>query len=175
MREINLLPTELAPNRAVLVIANRLKKISIIGFIILLVISIASLGVFIVLSRQLNDLSSQKNSLQSELKNLSKTETTIVFIKDRVNKAKGIVDENFTVDSLQTFNKVSSEFPAGIKVTKATFVDKNISIDVTALDSLSLGQFIDLLLSSNLYTNITLKGINFNPSSGYSTIFVMDI
>jgi hypothetical protein len=175
MRKINLLPEEYSPNRKVLGISNRLKRISTIGYILFFIVTAASIGGLFFLSHTASDLKKTKETLSQELNNLSKTETKIVLLKNRAVAAKSIFDQDSVNPSLKGVSKIYDQLPAGININKVEVADKDVSFDIIAPDSSTITNFIEYLLANETFKNITLNNLNYSESRGYSASFLISI
>jgi Tfp pilus assembly protein PilN len=174
-RSINLLPPELSPKKIFAVIGRKIKAISIVGYV-LLIITIASSSIgFLIFSRRLETLTAEQDKLEQDLGNLKKSEATVVILKDRADKSKEIFDSNLTRSSVELFNNLKSQTPTGIEFTDLTVENKEILVSATALNSKDLESFVTYLISSGIYGKIRLTEMSLNINGGYTVSFAAEI
>jgi Tfp pilus assembly protein PilN len=175
MKDINLLPPEYFSSNKIIGFANHLKKYIVIGYVLLVISAAALTGTLYYLSNESKNLGSNKIALQQELKNLEKTEAKIVLLKDRVGKAEQILSSNSTSSSIDTLKTLNEKVPSGITLGKVSLAGKNATIEVGTVDSTSMANFINFLLTSGLYHNVTLRSFGYMENTGYSLSFSMDL
>jgi Tfp pilus assembly protein PilN len=174
-RSINLLPPELSPNKIYAAVGRKIKTISIVGYVLLIITITSSAIGFLIFSRRLETLTSKQNSLEQDLGNLKKTEATVVILKDRADKSKIIFDSDLTRASMESFNKFKSQAPQGVEFTELSIENKQILVSATSLNSTNLESFITYLISSGIFQKVRLTGMNLNGKGEYSMSFMMEI
>ena len=174
-RNINLLPPELSPKKIYSAIGRKIKTISVVGYVLLIITVLSSSIGFFIFSGRLETLSSEEDRLKRELENLKKSEVTIVILKDRADKSKEIFDSNLTRSSVESFNNLITKNPEGIVFTDMTIENKGILVSATAQNSKDLESFITYLLSSGIYGKIRLTEMSLNAGGDYTLSFAAEI
>lgn len=168
MVTINLLPKDLTPKESLVKLANTLKRASIIGFIALIVLALALLGGFAVLSRQLTTSSDDQSSLKSKIVALETTEQRLVLVKDRLERIDHVFAIDTASDEIEQLDKLTDLLPEGVTLLEVTLSPASSMVNISATSSKTLSQFLAILLGSNIYTKVTLNSLSFNYLSGYS-------
>ena len=75
-RNINLLPPELSPKKIYSAIGRKIKTISVVGYVLLIITVISSSIGFFIFSGRLETLSNEEDRLKKELENLKKSGKT---------------------------------------------------------------------------------------------------
>ncbi|OGM30221.1 hypothetical protein A2630_03290 [Candidatus Woesebacteria bacterium RIFCSPHIGHO2_01_FULL_44_10] len=167
MVRINLLPHELSPESGLNKIANILKQSAIYAMIVFLVLGMGAAGFFIIMGSQAANLESRQAALKNSLEDLSQAEQSFVLVKDRLAKSKQIVSQTKSAEMLVAMDSLISKMPPTVVVSEAEVSSEKTEINFLAKNSTDLPQILGPVLTQFGFSKIVLKGINFNPASGY--------
>lgn len=174
MHQINLLPSELKPDKKVGLIIKKAEKY----FVVLLVIYLILLGSAYFLKESLNksliDYQAKKTESINELKGLVNVETSTVYIRDRADKYRKLKDKDIELTNLNLFETSHSVFPPDSKINKVEISENNISYDVSVTSLASFSRIINGIVESGLYKEITLSPITHKAEGGYEFNLKMD-
>ncbi|MCH7641080.1 hypothetical protein IID22_02715 [Patescibacteria group bacterium] len=168
MATINLLPKDLTPKESFVKLASTLKRASIIGFIALIVLALALLGGFAVLSRQLTTSSDDQSSLKSKIVALETTEQRLVLLQDRLERIDHDLAIDTASDEIEQLEKLTDLLPEGVTLQEVNLSPTSSTVAISTANSKTLSQFLAILLGSNIYAKVTLNSLSFNYLSGYS-------
>ena len=87
MVQINLLPTDLAPRPSVIRVSGIVKRILVVGFIIFILAGAIAAALYLFYSRELSDSKAKVSELKTNIKALEVTETRLILVRDRLEKA----------------------------------------------------------------------------------------
>lgn len=168
MRQINLLPTELKPDKMRGVALKKAEKVFIAVLITYLIAVGASVGALYFFRNKLQILEQQKTSLSSELNSLAAVETSTVYIRDRVEKYNKLEGKDVEKVNLEKFEKVFLNLPSTATVSNVNILENTVtySVSVPTTDAFSL--LLSKLIESEEYKNITLMGLGYSQDKGYS-------
>jgi hypothetical protein len=103
MSRINLLPIDLSPESSKARLSNILKKITVVGFILLIVSVLMAIAIFLINYVEMQNLSQRQNQLKKSIEALEKTEQSLVLVKDRLTKIKKVLGKETATDSIENF------------------------------------------------------------------------
>lgn len=174
MRQINLLPFESRPDHKTNIAVKNTEKILIILLVVYVVIAGSALGASYYLKDKLKKLTDQKQTLSSDLKDLSTVENSTVYIRDRISKYDQLGDINIELENYNDFNKTQSLFPSDAKVDTVAINENSITYKVEVLQVQSFSDILNRLVDSKVYKNITVSNINYSQEGGYSFNLTMN-
>lgn len=172
MPSINLLPPELGPKRSVLKITKSLKKVSLVLFALLVVLSALTLGYRLYLSRQLDSSLARISSYKTQISALENTEQKLFLVKNRLAYINSIQSGNDNYKKLDQLTVLIASIPTEIIIEKIELKEGESTIKVSAQDSQTVSRLFSYLISSD-YSNILLEGLSFNSGVGYSANLVL--
>lgn len=168
MPAINLVPEELKPKRAIIELANYLKRIVIIGFVAFFVTVVVSVGGFLIVRNQVLGSIKRQNELKISIEALEETEQKLVLVQDRLAKA----DKIFGMDSLDVETSVLENIllniPQGVNFKKADLKSGVTEITLIADTSSSLAEFLASILATGAYRRIEMTGFSYTPDTRYA-------
>lgn len=173
MRQINLLPNELKPNKRADLAIKKTEKLFITVLIIYVVLAGTALGAKYYLDGKLKKLQAEKQNLSAELKSLTSIETSTVYIRDRVEKFKTLENKDIERLNLDNFNKSYSLFPADANIQNIQISENSITYSVNVQSTPSFSSILKKLAESGLYKNIMLSAVTYSQDKGYSFNFSM--
>ncbi len=174
MPSINLLPSDLIPKKSVLKLSSTVKKISIIGYSALLITTLVLVGVFFVLSRQIDTTIENQNNLKSQISSMEQTEQRLVLIKDRLEKASDILGRASAKDEIEGFEKLVDILPENTFIGSVALEVSGTNITIRIPTSSTLVELFSKLISSGIYSEVVLKSFSFAEGKGYSLIFTLN-
>ncbi len=166
MAIINLLPTDFAPTGPVARFTNILRGSVILGFILFVILLLALIGIFIFNSINLSATVSRENQLKDSIKALSATEQKFVLVKDRVARAKEILDRENASEAAQKLEQLLAGLPE-VSLTQSEIVAGKSELNFLATTPAGLANLLTRLKTSGLFQAIVLSSLNFNPTTGY--------
>lgn len=168
MPEINLLPIDLSQNSDAVQSNKTIKKIIITLSGVFLLIVVIGMGIIVLFNNQLNDSLERQNSLKAEIQKLENVEQKLVLIKDRINKITTAQGEIDTSNALTTLNPVVTSLPQNVKLdTIEVSNDGSMLFTVFSDDSVGMATFLNSIVSSGVYKELSLNEFVFEPNNGY--------
>ncbi len=166
--EINLLPIELSPSRGAAKFAKTLNRITIIVTGIFLFISLVGVIFIVFFSIQIGSSVTKQTTLKSNIQSLEGTEQKLFLIKDRIDKIKFALASKNAEDALEIMvNQPLSNLPSTVSVNSVQIDSTTTKFSVLSTDSLGMATFLNTLVTSGIYKNLTLTSFVFNPERGY--------
>lgn len=168
MADINLLPQELKPNKSVLIIAKKFKKIAIIFSSFLILVFLTVVGIQYYYTRKIQESYVRQAELESQIKSMESTEQQLVLMKDRIEKIISIVTSGTIMEEVDTVDKVSSLIPEGMLV-KNISIDKDlvqVTVVVGSLETAS--KYLNSVTSMTGLKYVNLVSFDYNPVVGYT-------
>ncbi|OGM13695.1 hypothetical protein A3A76_02625 [Candidatus Woesebacteria bacterium RIFCSPLOWO2_01_FULL_39_23] len=174
-RNINLLPLEFVPNKKLVRMGAALKKLAIISYIFFFLAAGSIAYALYRYDKHIKELRNNRNTLEAELDNLKKTETKIVYLKDRADKAQKVIDANTTRSSIVTFSEFDNHIPPGILISDMAFRGSRATFKVAAENSGSLSQMVQYVIGTTVFKAIILGDIKLGENGKYTTTITVEI
>lgn len=168
MRQINLLPQELKPNKRVGILVRKAEKYFIASILIYVLLLVSVFVAKNYLNNKLEELVDKKSELSGELKSLVAVETSSVYIRDRVAKYVLIKDRNIEKTNVDNFEKIMSFLPTDASVKSVEIKDRNIAFQISIKENYQLTKFLNDIVSLNIYKQINIQNLSYVEETGYS-------
>lgn len=168
MADINLLPQELKPNKSVLIIAKKLKKVSIIFSSFLILTFLLVLGAQYYYTKKIKESASRQMDLETQIKSMEDTEQQLVLIKDRIEKIISIVSLGTISEEVDIVGKVSEILPEGMLVKSITLDKDMVQMTVVTNGLIQASQYISSVTSLPSLKYVNLVSFDFSPGFGYT-------
>ncbi len=172
MANINLIPTDLAPKGSVVKLTTNLKSVITVGFIILIIFTVAISSLIIINIFQLQAISRRVEALKSSVTTLEETEQRYVLLKDRLRWVKEIYAQELADKQLTKFESINSLLPANIRVTEMQATNERLSLTISSASSSSLVVFMSQITENSEYENISLSNFSYSSGVGYTMTLV---
>ena len=167
MTDINLLPSEYGPDPVVARISNKIVRVAIVEFSILVIFAIVGIGSFFIVSNRVDESSSSQQDLKTSISSLESTEQRLFLLKDRISKAGSVLAAESAVDEVDEFQNVQQGLPTGVEFVKAEFFTNKMEIVYAFNDSQLLVDTLLLIETSGQFSKIELLSLDFTPETGY--------
>lgn len=118
----------------------------------------------------------QIENLKTQITNLQSSEQKLILVKDRLTKISAIQKDESIADTLDSFidfsNSISQDSTINIMDTKLS--SSKSEVTVSADSSLSINRVLGFLGSGQVYKNVVMNTLGFNPLSGYLASFLFE-
>lgn len=165
--KINLLPTDLGPASAAAKIVRAISKVTLIIGIGFLIFGLIGGGILIFQTIQVRNLNAQGDQLKNGIKSLESTEQKFFLLKDRTAKIKTILANKNAYDNAVKLSKITSALPSDVRLNDADIDTAQVRFSVISQSSLGMVAFINSIISSGVFTQVTLKNFAFTQTTGY--------
>ena len=164
--KINLLPPELAGSKTIIK-AGRILNIFAASAIAIFFI-VASLGVFsiYVFTNELNDLTTQSDTLKTTIRSLEGVESRLVLIKDRVEKVQRVLADRKNEETFNKQKEIVDNMPASFTFEEAEIEGEKSILGIVSTSSSGMVELFNRILSQN-FVRLALNSIDFNQFAGY--------
>lgn len=170
---INLLPTELTPKSSISNISVQLRKVSIYGLVVFIVVLLTGGGYLFFLSGQLRESTVNQEQLKANISSFETTEQSVVLLKDRIKKANLVLAQDNTYSSLPDFRDLYFSLPLGTTMTDAKLAPSKTEVTLLISSSTSLVEVVRNLATLTSYKKIEIASFSFTPTAGYLVSFVL--
>lgn len=170
MAKINLLPVELSPSKGSSKLALIIKKITFYAGGIFLLGALAAIALIFFLTSQLKTSLAKEDSLKQNIASLQKTEQQLFIIKDRISKIKQAESGSLADASFVKVDSILSNLPPNLSVNSIEIDSTKTKFSVLSKDSLGMASFLNNLINSGVFKNLTLNNFTFMPDQGYLVI-----
>jgi Tfp pilus assembly protein PilN len=167
MKLINLLPIDVSAGKKALRTASNFKKIVLAGYVLFLFLGGIAGAYFVVSSAGINNLRNEEEQRKQKINSITETEQGFFVIRDRLAKAKSVLAERKTEEGLEKFEKLTSILPSDMVISDVEIEAEKGEINLVAHSSKAVQTFLDSLIDQNLYQDVVLKSLTFNPNIGY--------
>jgi hypothetical protein len=167
---INLLPQDLVGSASISKAAELLKRVAIGLAALFVILAGLGLALFLIFNSDLKRQQASVDSLRANIRNLEGVEQRLFLVKDRIQKASGVIKSRKIEEKTAALARVLAFMPSGMSLTEAELDVAKSKLAFSATDSSSLASFLAQLVSSGIYKEMTLKNFSFIPTSGFLVI-----
>lgn len=164
---LNLLPDNVAPKGGLARTLTMTKQLTVILLAVFIIIVVGISGFFLVSSLELDRLTSEIDSLKTQIAQQETVETQVVLLKDRIDKIKTAQKIASAQGPMDQITPVISSIPQGSALADLSLDSTKTDLSVAFDSSASLGDFFKQLTTSTSFSSIVLTSFGLNPASGY--------
>ena len=165
--KLNLLPPESRVSGGLSKALGITRMLGVIGLAAFLIFALGVGAFFVISSVQLSSLSTQSDSLKSQILAQAKTESQVVLLKDRIKKIKTVQSLPSSTKNLNNIDPYLSPLTGETSVTELNVDSAKVAATLNFRSNSDLSSFIKALVSSNTFKTIAITSFGFNPISGY--------
>lgn len=174
MTAVNLLPKELKPKETLVKLSASLKKVGIIGFAVLIIVTLSFLGGMFAISRQLNTATERQTKLETTITAYEATEQKHVLVKDRLAKITQVSSIPNGSGQIENFDNLISILPPGTAVRLTQVSPTGILITIAVESSSVLVELLATLQSSGIFSGISLATLGYSDEGGYGVVLALN-
>lgn len=169
MKQINLIPTEMAVPAKTVTISKSLNKISTIGATFLLVMVLASISILVYYNMQYKKIVYDTDILKDKIGILERSEQKLVLAKDKLAKITQIKKADFVDDELSSFENFEQQILAMDEsaLSETDISPLKIKTSLSFKTSSYLTSSLEFLSKFPKFKRIILTSLNYNPSAGF--------
>lgn len=168
MKEIDLLPIDLSPNRRIAKISATVERVNLFLLGFFLVAIALGIGIIVFLRTEISVSQNKQASITKSIKNLEPTEQKLFLTKDRIQKIKDIQsDGNNRINDFGLVDHILSSLPPSVSPFNVQIENDKKQFSVISKDSLATLTFLSSLVVTGDYKNLTLESLTFSPDNGY--------
>ncbi len=166
MPAINLLPIELSPKGSVVKVSGLLKRVAIVGSVLLVLSAIGLIGFFVFVSFQVTSSTTRQEQLKTTIKSLQQTEQRLILTKDRLEKAKEVLGKETSIENVENLSELFLNVPEDVDLRDAEISATKIELSFIARSSSGLTRILATILAGD-YKTVKLTSFAFNTKVGY--------
>ena|SRR3989344_6208227 len=169
MSDINLLPTEERSARNFEAARGKLTLVSTMFLVATALFTLGTLGFFVTLTNQRNQLLSQIEDASGRINSLKSTEELVVVTKGKAATASKILSARTNFSSF--FEKFSSLVPGGVYFSDIRFSASKISFVGKARTSADVAGLVSALVlpgGSAIVTNVSVDSLSSDETGVYA-------
>lgn len=171
MASINLLPTQLALKGKDKIVIEAVRKIALIGFLLLILASLVIAGYLVYALFRVRLSVNNEEALKSEIGSFQQTEQGLFLIKNRLSRIKSVLAKESANDQITKLSGLLQALPPDFRVLEIQVTSQKVTLSLIFFSSDSFGNFYKRLIDLKLYSSVSLKSLSFNPSAGYLATF----
>lgn len=168
MPAINLLPKDLTPKEGVVKVSDLIKKIVTIGFTGLLISLLAFIGLYYYINEKIKEAQVRQEAIMIEISALEQTEVRLVLVKDRIQKSESILSIDTAEDEAVSLSSLLEILPVGSEIGSTVLSQSETTLVIDLPSSKTLSELLARLMSSGIYSTITITSLGYNQLTGYS-------
>lgn len=168
--QINLIPEKRQGASPKTPLSRMLNKISVILVVIFVLLIAAGGGFWFIKNQELEQVTARNQELKNEVLALQQNEESLVLLRDRLDKAQGILADREQYKALQYFIDFVNMFPDGVRISEVSVEQGINKLTLTVSNSQVLSTIVKQLENSTNYSNISLESITYSSLNGYSVI-----
>lgn len=165
---LNLLPPDFQTSGKILVAASNIKKVLVVGLLVLIVAGVVAGGYLLNLNNQKSQLEESNSQLVSRVQSLKQVEENLVILKDRATKIATIRAQTPIDKSYNTLSLVEPLIPEGIRIISIDIEEDTLSVSFASDNSQSISKFLTNIESSDSFRVATMEGLAFTGEGGYN-------
>lgn len=166
MPAINLLPTELSSKGSVVKVSSLLKRVTIVGSVLLVLSAIGLIGFFVFVSFQVTSSTTRQEQFKTTIKSLQQTEQRLILTKDRLEKAKEVLGKETSIENVENLSELFLNVPEDVDLRDAEISATKIELSLVARSSSGLTRILATILAGD-YKIVKLTSFAFNTDVGY--------
>lgn len=167
MPAINLLPIELSSKGSVVKVSSLLKRVAIVGSVLLVLSAIGLIGFFVFVSFQVTSSTTRQEQFKTTIKSLQQTEQRLILTKDRLEKAKEVLGKETSIENVENLSELFLNVPEDVDLRDAEISATKIELSFVARSSSGLTRILATILSGDYYKTVKLTSFAFNTGIGY--------
>jgi Tfp pilus assembly protein PilN len=164
---INLLPSNLKPNKAVVDLSKKVNKAAVVSLVVLVVLGIFASGYLYVISSNAQKAEKSKIELMSQMKALEREETSLILIKDRISKIANIRRSSAGGDYPLMLREIAGSVDGGSFITKAQMEKSGLVTTFDVRNSDSMEELANILSQSDLLEAYDFGTFLYRAETGY--------
>jgi len=168
VKKINLLPKEFVPGKAVtkpLKVIRQVSYLFLAGFAIIIALGFGSVYYY---NNELKNVITEQDRLKNSIQSLQETEQQLILTKDRIAKIQSVLSTRSVEDKFSKQKIIIDNLPDKITLQSAEIRRDRSILDLQAINSRDLVNFIASVSSRTDFNQITMDGLNFNSFRGYT-------
>lgn len=168
MPAINLLPKDLTPKEGVVKVSDLIKKFVTIGFTALLISLLAFIGFYYYINEKIKEAQVRQEAIMIEISALEQTEVRLVLVKDRLQKSESILSIDTAKNEVLSLSSLLEILPSGSEISQTVLSQNETTVVIELDSSKTLSELLARLVSSGIYSTITITSLGYNQLTGYS-------
>jgi hypothetical protein len=165
---INLLPREVAPTKGQKKVASAANKIAAFFCGVFILMVLLGGGLYLFFNSRLNQVKSEADELAANIQSLQSTESSLILLKDRAQKAAAILTSRENEGYFTKQNQIVNTASTDVVFDGSEVMDGKSSLEVKILNSQSLVGLFAALRSSSNFSSLVVDELSFSPTVGYS-------
>lgn len=166
MADVNLLPQELKPDKSVLKLSSKLKRIILIGYAVFFVAGGVAGGVYFILGQRIEDSKQRREDLKRVISSLSETEQRLVLVQDRLAVIDEIKNEENAKEEVDVLKDMVNLNVEGATLQGSEFEEGKIVIEFNAADSGVLTSILANIIGRD-YSQVKLNSLSYTQAQRY--------
>lgn len=168
---INLLTPNLTAKSGIVRFGSLAKTALVIVIVLFITFVVAISALLVINLLQLGTIQRRQETLRSEVLNLEQSEQSLVLIRDRLSKAKNILDQENVYEKVNILRPILSS--SSVTISDLNLDSNQIELTVQAVSSETVGSFTRQLLAIEEFGKISITDFVFSPSSGYLVTYII--
>lgn len=169
MANINLIPQDKKKTPQQSKLVHALRKVINFLVVIFVLIGAAGGGFWYFSNNELQTVTASVDDLKQQISSLQQSEGNLLLLRDRLDKAQGLIDQRKTYEALTYFSNLGKSLPEGVTMSDIRVEDGSNKLTLRASSSRVLEDIISQIAEAD-YENVTVENLNFSPSIGYSVV-----
>jgi hypothetical protein len=165
--DINLLPRETAPSKSQQKALSAANKIAMFFCGAFLLLVLFGGGLYLFFNSRLDTAKKEGEGLTVNIRSLQSTESSLILLKDRVQKISTVLDSRVNEGYFSKQNEVLALAPEEVSFDKSEIDVERSKLGIKLIDSLSLVSLFSGLRASSNFSSIVIDEFSFNSVSGF--------
>lgn len=167
MSDINLLPESFRLKPSTVKTAELLKKISLLLFVVLVISTSVSVGLFFFYGNKINEIAERKNTVSRQIEALEETEQRLILVKDRLLKVKNIRKVSSTDEEIDSLNILIDNSNTDVLVSNLLAEKNSLYLEVISKDSVEILKLLNFIKDSGTFKEAVMLSLEYTPKTGF--------
>ena len=173
MANINLLPTDLGPDKAVADMSVKIKRTATLLAAFLVVLITLAVGSVVLITNRAKESIQTQQELKASIKALEATEQKLILIKDRVDKSSQVFAADNATEHVEELEGLFDSLPPGVTIDRSEIFPGKSEVVFSAESSVLVVDLFEILKSSGKFRFVELLSLDYSQSEGYKIAFVL--
>jgi hypothetical protein len=171
-KKFNLLPQKPVDNKLVIKNTANVKKAATIMSVVLVIALSISVGIIWFTNKNLNSLIAQNKDLKQKVIALENTETSLILVKDRLDKLQTLMEKRKSFDTFHLQADIVRALPEDVIYSRSDInLGSKADLQLKTSHSLLLADLIKDLESRDSLSSFKVNKISFDYQHGYIVDF----
>lgn len=147
-----------------------MKNLAFASFVLFLIVTGIGGTLYFFFNNNLNNTISKYENASRRYTNLQSAEASLIFIKDRLQKSKEILEKRTLEEAFEKKQKIIAFSEGSANFIKYKSDPSSSELELDFFDSENLEDLLNSLILSNNFNSLLIKQLSFLQNQGYKIV-----